>query len=113
MTTSFRVFSLGIIVALLLSACNLYNNTPTVNGQPVIQETQPPTPVPVMGMTVNYDTSVPFNAVNQEINYTYQITNTSGAPIPGPVTVTDDRIATVNCPEVTTARQRRQQPRRR
>ena len=102
MTTSFRAFSLGIIVALLLSACNLYNNTPTVNGQPVIQETQQPTPVPVMGMTVTYDTSVSYNAVNQEINYTYLITNTSGTPIPGPITVTDDRIAATNCPDVTT-----------
>ena len=101
MTTSFRAFSLGIIVALLLSACNLYNNTPTVNGQPVIQETPQPTPIPVMGMIVNYDSSVPFNAVDQVINYTYLITNTSGAPIPGPFTVTDDRASTT-CPEVTT-----------
>jgi LysM repeat protein len=101
MTTSFRVFSLGIIVALLLSACNLYNNTPTVNGQPVLQETPQPTPVPLIGLTVTYDSSVPFNAVNQGINYTYQVTNTSGTPIPGPVAVTDDRV-TVACPEVTT-----------
>ncbi len=100
MTTSSRVFSLGIIIALLLSACNLYNNTPTVNGQPVIQETPQPTPIPVMGMIVNYDSSVPFNAVNQAINYTYLITNTSGAPIPGPFTVIDDRVA-VTCQEVT------------
>jgi LysM repeat protein len=101
MTTSFRIFSLGIIFALLLSACNLSNNTPTVNGQPVIQETPQPTPIPVMGLTVNYDTAVPFNAVDQTINYTYLITNASGSSIPGPVTVTDDRI-TVTCPEVTT-----------
>ena len=101
MTTSFRVFSLGIIVALLLSACNLYTSNPTVNGQPVLQETPQPTPVPVITMTVTYDSSTPFNAVDQTINYTYLITNTSGSPIPGPVTVTDDRV-TVTCPDVTT-----------
>jgi LysM repeat protein len=101
MTTSFRVFSLGIIVVLLLSACNLYTNNPTVNGQPVLQETPQPTPVPVITMTVSYDSSTPFNAVNQTINYTYQVTNTSGSPIPGPVTVTDD-LVTVTCPDVTT-----------
>lgn len=101
MTTSFRVFSLGIAVALLLSACNLFTSNPTVNGQPVLQETPQPTPIPVITMTVNYDSSAPFNAVDQTINYTYLVTNTSGSPIPGPVTVTDDRV-TVTCPEVTT-----------
>ena len=101
MTTSSRILALGIIVIALLSACNLSSNTPTVNGQPVLQETPQPTPVPVITMTVNYDAATPFNAVDQTINYTYLIENTSGSPIPGPVTVTDDRV-TVTCPDITT-----------
>lgn len=101
MTTNSRALSLGIIIALLLSACTLFNDTPTVNGQPVIQASPQPTPALGLGMTVSYDTLIPYNAVDQAINFSYLVTNISGAPVPGPVTVTDDRVA-VTCPEVTT-----------
>lgn len=100
MTTNTRIFSLGLILALLLSACTLFNNTPTVNGTPV-QATPQPTPVPALSMTVTFDTSVPYNAVGQVVNYNYAIANTSGLTIAGPVGVTDDRM-TVTCPDVTT-----------
>ena len=101
MTTSNRIFSLGTIVALFLSACTLFNNTPTVNGNPPIQATVQPTPIPAMSMTVSYDSSIPYNAVDQVISYTYLIGNTGGTPLAGPVSVTDDRIA-VTCPDLAT-----------
>ncbi len=100
MTTNSRFYSLGIIVTLLLSACTLFNDTPIVNGEPVRQENPLPTPAPALGMTVSADTSAPFNTVGQAINFSYLITNTSGVSIPGPVTVTDNRLP-VSCPEVT------------
>lgn len=99
MTTSTRIFSMGIILALILSACTLFSNPGGTN--PAIQPTPLPTPVPGMSMTVNYDTSAPYNTVGQEISFSFLIGNTSGSPIPGPVTVTDDRIATVTCPDLT------------
>jgi uncharacterized repeat protein (TIGR01451 family) len=48
-------------------------------------------------LTVQADTSVPFNAVGQVIKYSYTINNTGSVPLPGPVTVTG---ATVTCPGV-------------
>ena len=39
MTTNTRIFVLSAIIALVLSACNWGNTTPTVNGIPVVQAT--------------------------------------------------------------------------
>lgn len=100
MTTNVRIFSLGIIFILLLSACTLFNNNPTTPGENPVQPAQP-TPGPGLSMLVSYDTAVPYNAVDQVINYTYAIGNTSGTPLAGPVSVVDDRM-TVTCPDVTT-----------
>ncbi len=42
-----------------------------------------------------------FNAAGNTINYNYLVTNSGFAPLPGPVTVADDKT-TVTCPAVTT-----------
>src|SRR5262249_10458888 len=42
-----------------------------------------------------------FDQVGTILRYTYVVANTGGVPLPGPVTVTDDR-ATVDCPPLTT-----------
>ena len=94
MTTSFRVFSLGVIIALVLSACNLSTGSPTVDT-PALQASPAPTPVPTLTMTVSYA------VVDQTINFSYLVGNTGGAPVAGPVLVTDDKVA-VACPDVTT-----------
>lgn len=98
MNTRFRIFSLGIIFALLLSACTLFNNP---GGNNPVQPNPNPNPIAGLSLNVSFDTTVVYNTVGQEINYAYLIGNTSDAPIPGPITVTDDRIATVICPDLT------------
>jgi len=85
MTTSFRVFSLGVIIALVLSACNLSTGSPTVDT-PALQASPAPTPVPTLTMTVSYA------VVDQTINFSYLVGNTGGAPVAGPVLVTDDKV---------------------
>ena len=98
MTTSFRIFSLGIIFALILSACSLFTNP---SGENLVQPNPEQNQVPGLSMTVSYNTTVAYNAVGQEISFAFLIGNTSGAPIPGPVTVTNDRIPAVACPDLT------------
>lgn len=94
MTKKFYIFSLGLFIALVLSACNLFASEtalPEMNAQP----TPMPTLAPTLGLGVSAD------RVGQTINYSYLIGNAGGLPIPGPIVVTDDKTATT-CPEVTT-----------
>lgn len=77
---------------LVLSACSPGTSDP---NQLIVD----PPLIPAVEMTVQADTSVPFNAVGQTINYTYKIKNTGTVPLPGVVSVTG---ATVNCPPVNT-----------
>ena len=94
MTTYLRIFALSAIIALVLSACNLFNNTPNVTGDTPTQAVPQPTPIPAMTMNVTYQ------IVDQTIEFTYLIGNASGLPIPGPVTVTDDRVAGIICSDL-------------
>lgn len=87
-------------MALILSACNIFSPNPNVINEPA-ENTPAPTPTPTLQLTVTYDASVPFNAVGQEIKYSYLINNVGLSPIAGPISVIDDKVA-VNCPEVTT-----------
>lgn len=98
MTTTVRIFALSTIIALLLSACSLFSDPGGTN--PVLPTPQP-TPIPALSMSVTYDTNVTYNAVGQVVTYNYLIGNTSGAPIPGPVTVIDDRVTSITCPDLT------------
>ena len=93
MTQKLRFCSLATIIALVLSACAL----PTDNNRAIAN-----TPLaPAIQMTVSANTSTPFNAVGQVINYTYLVKNAGAAAYPGPVSVTDNKAA-INCPGVNT-----------
>ena len=98
MTTSIRIFSLGIILTLILSACSLFTNP---GGNNPVQPNPQANPVAGLSLIVSYNTTIVYNAVGQEIGFAYLVGNTSGAPIPGPITVTDDRVPAVSCPDLT------------
>ena len=93
MTQKLRSYSLATIIALVLSACAL----PTDNNR-VIENTPL---APAIQMVVTANTATPFDAVGQVIGYTYLVRNAGTASYPGPVTITDDKVA-VNCPAVNT-----------
>lgn len=95
MTTYLRVFALSAIIALILSACNLFNTTPNVSGDVPTQAVPQPTPIPALTMNVTYQ------IVDQTIEFSYLIGNASGAPIPGPVTVSDNMLTPITCPDLT------------
>jgi hypothetical protein len=82
-----------MLVTLILSACGL----PTDNNRAIAD-----TPAaPAIQLVVTPDTSTPFDAVGQVINYTYLVKNAGTASYPGPVTITDDKAA-ASCPAVNT-----------
>jgi LysM repeat protein len=93
MTAVTRFFVLSVIIVLVLAACNIGGGTPTVNGNPPVQ----PTATSIPGLTMN----VTHQRANQTIEFIYLVGNTSGAPIPGPVTVVDDKVIPVTCPDLT------------
>ena len=101
MTQKHRIYALGTIIALALSACN-FSSTPVPPTPGFVDPIPTATLVPAMSMVVSYDTTNVYDAVDQEVNYIYVIANTSTTPLPGPMTVTDDRVTTVTCPEITT-----------
>lgn len=102
MTQNIRFYTLATIIALVLSAC-IFTSTPTpAPPTPGIIPIPTTTPVPAMSMVVSYDTTISYNAVDQVVNYIYVIGNTSTTPLPGPMLVTDDRVAVVTCPGVET-----------
>lgn len=97
MTKNLRFLALTTIIVLALSACTFTSDTPTISGDPPVQQTLTASPpAAILSMTVTYDTNIVYNAVDQEVKYSYVIGYTGTAPLPGPVTVTDDRV-TVNC----------------
>ena len=101
MTHSIRFLKLAIITALILSACTI-SSTPTPVPPEAVQPILPTaTPVSTLILTVSADTSVPFNAVGQVINYTYRVNNIGGEPFPGPVTIVDTKTIPT-CPEILT-----------
>jgi uncharacterized repeat protein (TIGR01451 family) len=92
-----RLLVLAIVVILILYACNLFSNrsqtaTPSISGEL--------TPVRLTKQAVN--ASGPFNQVGQIITYSYVVMNTGTSALTGPVTVTDDKVTGVVCPNVNT-----------
>lgn len=93
-----RLLVLGIVIVLILYACNLFggggSGTPTqgVSGEL--------TAVRLTKQAVN--ASGPFNQVGQIITYSYVVTNTGNSALPGPVAITDDKVTGVVCPNVNT-----------
>src|SRR6185295_11214005 len=85
-----------IIVVLTLYACSL-TRTPT--------PTPPPNNIIAASVvTLNKQATNggnAFNAIGQVINYSYVVSNTGTAPLAGPVTIIDDKVAAI-CPNVNT-----------
>lgn len=95
MTKLIRSFIFFIIIMLVLASCSFFDTTQTE-----IARATPALPAVVtIELTVQADTSAPFNAVGQVIKYNYNIKNTGTTSTPGPVTVIG---ATVTCPEINT-----------
>jgi len=92
MYKKFRFFILSALFLLVVSACSLPGSDPNnlISDPPLI---------PAVELTVQADTATPINAVNQTIQYTYNIKNIGSVPLPGVVAITG---ATVNCPPVNT-----------
>jgi len=89
MNTNLRIFSLSIIFALVISACTIGSTLPSPQ-----EEAPQVLPSPTLGMTVT------FERVDQTITFSYLVGNTGTNPVPGPITVLDDKVP-VTCPEVT------------
>lgn len=87
-----------IIVILTLYACSLTRKptpTPPDNPSNIIAAS-----VVLLNKQATNGANV-FNAVGQIINYSYVVTNTGTAPLAGPVTIIDDKVAAI-CPNVNT-----------
>ena len=81
MATLIRLLTLFAIIVLVLVACNI-NNPPTSN--PLLdQSVAPQSPAAILELTVQVDTSVPFNAVGQIIKYNYTVRNIGTAGVSG------------------------------
>ena len=93
MLKKFSLTTLFVVIALLASSCNL-------NANPSLNQVLPSaTAAPAVTLSVQADTSVPFNTVGQIVQYRYGITNTGGVSLPGLITFTGAIIA---CPDVKT-----------
>jgi uncharacterized repeat protein (TIGR01451 family) len=94
MTKLIRPFIFSALIVLVLASCSLTSS----NTQAEVAQATPALPaVAAIELTVQADTSTPFNAVGQVIKYSYNVKNTGSAPMPSPVTVTG-----ATCPEVNT-----------
>jgi LysM repeat protein len=92
MTKLIRSLILTVVLATILTSCNLFNNdTPTPQATPALL----PTGV-VIELTVQADTSVPFTTVGQVIKYNYNVKNIGTLPAPGPVTIPGAACPAIN-----------------
>ena len=85
---------LSAMIVLALASCSLF---PNATDAKIAQATQGLPGMVTIELTVQADTSVPFNAVGQIIKYTYNVKNTGSTSTPGPVVVTG-----AACPEINT-----------
>ena len=90
----FLRFSLLIVALLLIMACWPFPNpaTPTPTVNPII--------IPPVSLAVTAQPPT-FNTLGQTITYSYLVTNTATSKLPGPVSITDNKMVVVTCPEVT------------
>ena len=89
-----RLVVVAIVAILILYACNLITNRP----DPVNPISGELTPVSLRKQAVNATEA--FNRVGQIITYSYVVTNTGNTALPGPVTVADDKVTGILCPNV-------------
>jgi len=90
MTTNLRNVSMSLIIALVISACNIGTSLPSPQ-----EEAPQALPATTLGMTVNYE------IVDQTIIFSYLVTNISSTPVPGPISITDNKVP-ATCPPVNT-----------
>jgi fimbrial isopeptide formation D2 family protein/uncharacterized repeat protein (TIGR01451 family) len=79
-------------------------NTATANGTnggTTVTDTSTATYGTTALTLVKSVTQTSFTAAGETLNYSYLVTNSGFAPLPGPVIVTDDKV-TVTCPDVST-----------
>jgi uncharacterized repeat protein (TIGR01451 family) len=90
-----RPLILAAMAVLLLASCSFGNADPAplLIAQPTASLSQ----LVVIELTVQVDTTIPFNTVGQTIQYKYNIHNTGSTSTPGPVSVTGG-----TCPEIST-----------
>ena len=87
----------AIVLILMIFACaSLYR---WINP-PVTPTSNPALIVPTLTLAVTAQPNT-YNTLDQTINYSFLVTNTGTTNLPGPVSVTDDKMA-VGCPEVNT-----------
>jgi ELWxxDGT repeat protein len=95
-----NIILLGLVVLfiIILYACTLGRSAnPQSTDATFAQD------LPALGLAVqaqNADSI--FNTVGQPINYVYVVTNNGATALQGPVTIADDKVTPVNCPEVNT-----------
>ncbi|MCI0555405.1 MAG: LysM peptidoglycan-binding domain-containing protein [Anaerolineae bacterium] len=93
-----RLLVLGIVVILILYACNLFGGGQETATPPgIVGEL---TAVRLTKQAVNANEA--FNRVGQVITYSYVVTNTGNTPLAGPATITDDKVTGITCPAVDT-----------
>jgi hypothetical protein len=79
-------------------------NTATAHGTYITEYTDTDTATyATTGLTIVKSVAeLNFTAAGDVLHYSYRVTNTGFESLVGPVTVTDDKIASVTCPPVTT-----------
>jgi len=96
-TNIIKIICLCLFIFLLLAlpACTLGS------GKQEAVDLQATAPAGALSLTVVAQNSgETFNTVGQTINYNYSVTNTGQILLPGPLVITDDRMA-VTCPALT------------
>ncbi|QUJ78258.1 DUF11 domain-containing protein [Sulfitobacter albidus] len=85
-----------------------YTNVATVTGQSLVGAApvsdsdsvtvNGPAQVPALEIDKNTNFVGQISTVGETLSYTYRVTNRGNVTLTNPITVSDDRIATVNCP---------------
>jgi LysM repeat protein len=94
MTKLIRSLILSVIMVLVPTSCSWFANTTDAK---IAQATPALPAVVTIELTVQADTSIPFNTVGQIIKYNYTVKNISSISTPGPVSVPG-----ATCPEINT-----------
>src|SRR6266496_29921 len=89
----FLRLSLLVTAILLMIACGL-STTPPASSNAILANN-------VVALAVQAQPTT-FNAVGQAITFNYTVTNTSTSALTGPVTITDNKVTGINCPDLKT-----------
>ena len=102
MTQIIRLLVLGIVIVMILFACNILrpNPEPTPTANPLVG--------PITGVELSIqatNATEVFKTVGQVINYTYTVRNIGQTPLVptnGIVTISDTKVTGIQCPNVNT-----------